>query len=450
MPLAGPPSPPATISKPTILHLGDPILYSQNTYHRLESQFQFINPPASDLHRLAFIDHLRKRTWGDFSAIMRPFWNTGGEMGKWDKEVIELLPETVKVYASAGAGYDWVDTQALADRGTQQYPSTCGNVPLFVHVLSTDMTEFSKLTCLLGILYCNARGASTEAVAIMALYHIISVFRNMTESHLSARSLNPDMFQHAHLNLPLTSHNPRGHTLGIIGLGDIGFAIAKKAHIALGMKIVYQDIVRKSISQEQEVNATYFASLEEMLGQSDCVLVAAPFTGETIITASVLAKFKPGSRLVNIARGSLIDEIALADALDSNHLSGAGLDVHANEPHVNERLANNWKVGMTSHTGGGALETWIEFERLAMENVERVLTGREALTGVNGHLIRREEPYAGLVNGYSSTDETTSRSHPVMNGQQHAPSLPLTNGTIDRSAGANTDMHRQTGIIGGV
>lgn len=139
MPLAGPPSPPATISKPIILHLGDPILYSQHTYHRLESQFKFINPPASDLQRLAFIDHLRKRTWGDFSAIMRPFWNTGGEMGRWDKEIIELLPETVKVYASAGAGYDWVDTQALADRGTLPLPPpTFRKLPLFVQALWTD------------------------------------------------------------------------------------------------------------------------------------------------------------------------------------------------------------------------------------------------------------------------------------------------------------------------
>ena len=65
-------------------------------------------------------------------------------MGKWDKEIIELLPETVKVYASAGAGYDWVDTQALADRGTQPYPFTFPKLPPFVHVLSTDKAEFFK------------------------------------------------------------------------------------------------------------------------------------------------------------------------------------------------------------------------------------------------------------------------------------------------------------------
>ena len=120
MPLAGPPSPPAAAGtgKPIILHLGDPIVHHLEFYSRLQSHFEFINPPLSDLHRPTFIKHLRERTWGNFSAIMRPFWNTGGEMGKWNGEIIELLPETVKVYASAGAGYDWVDTHALAQHGS--------------------------------------------------------------------------------------------------------------------------------------------------------------------------------------------------------------------------------------------------------------------------------------------------------------------------------------------
>lgn len=256
----------------------------------------------------------------------------------------------------------------------------------------------------------------------------------MTFSHLSARSLNPDNFNDAHFNLPGRSHNPRGHTLGIIGLGDIGFAVAKKVHTALGMKIIYNDVARKPISQEQEVNATYYSSLEEMLGQSDCILVATPFSGKTLITAPLLAKFKPGSRLVNIARGSLIDETALANELDSGHLSAAGLDVHADEPHVNERLARNWKVGLTSHTGGGALETWKSFERLAMENVERVLTGREALTAVNGHLIERREGDELHVNGHTSGKSDPST---VANGDDPAIAHPHANGSMRHQASTN-------------
>ena len=290
----------------------------------------------------------------------------------------------------------------------------------------------------------------------------------MTISHLSARSLDPKAFNEAHFDLPLTSRNPQNHSLGIIGLGDIGFAVAKKAHVGLGMKILYNDIERKPLSQEQQVDARFYSNLEEMLGESDCVLIATPFSGQTLITASLLEKFKPGSRLVNIARGSLIDETALADALDRGHLSGAGLDVHANEPHVNERLAKNWRVGMTSHTGGGALETWINFEKLALENVERVLVGREALTGVNGHLIEREENDAVTVNGHSSHDEAhnsgemspssithVDRGQAVSNHSDMYGPAQYSNGIngdngVSITQQMDGNMHRQTGIMGGV
>ena len=104
-------------TKPTILHLGAPIEHNLSLHKRMLSQFDIINPPLSDLEKPAFIRHLKARTWGDFDAIMRPFWNTGGQMGDWDKELIELLPRSVKVYASAGAGYDWVDVDCLSEHG---------------------------------------------------------------------------------------------------------------------------------------------------------------------------------------------------------------------------------------------------------------------------------------------------------------------------------------------
>ena len=103
--------------KPTILHLGDPIHYNPDLYSHLASNYTIINPPASSLERSAFKKHLQDRTWGDFSGMMRPFWNTGGEMGRWDRELIELLPTSLRIMASAGAGFDWVDTGALAEYG---------------------------------------------------------------------------------------------------------------------------------------------------------------------------------------------------------------------------------------------------------------------------------------------------------------------------------------------
>jgi len=121
-------------SKPVVLHLGEPIKYNTELYDHLESQFHIINPPASDWERPAFLNHLRNKTWGDFVAIMRPFWNTGGEMGRWDRELINLLPKGVKVYASAGAGYDWVDTDVLAEHGTLKLLVCCLSFDLTSHI----------------------------------------------------------------------------------------------------------------------------------------------------------------------------------------------------------------------------------------------------------------------------------------------------------------------------
>lgn len=246
-----------------------------------------------------------------------------------------------------------------------------------------------------GIIYTNGAGASTESVADMALFLIISVFRQMTWSSLAARSKSPTDFQKAHQKAMYTSHNPRDHTLGIVGLGNIGLAIAKKVRGGLGMRILYHDKVQKPAKQEDEVAATFYVSLDEMLGVSDCVLLASPH-GAPILNARTLSLLRPGSRVVNIARGSLVDENALADALESGHVSAAGLDVHTHEPSPNPRLIDRRDVTPTCHTGGASVETIIAFERLALENVEAVLTGQEPLTAVNKGSLRADTTTNGV------------------------------------------------------
>ena len=276
-------------------------------------------------------------------------------MGRYDKELVPLLPSSLKVFASAGAGYDWADLDVLAEH---------------------------------GILYCNGAAASSEAVGDMALWHILSVFRNLTWSALAARSLDRDQWLEAHENVPNTAHNPRGHVVGIIGLGNIGYTIAKKAYAALGVKILYHDLYRKGEDQEKAVEAKFCETIDELVSLADCTVLATPFRGQKLITADLLKKFKKGSRFVNIARGTLVDEEALADALDSGHLLAAGLDVHFDEPNVNPRLGKMRNVSVTCHNAGGALETRIGFERLAMENVMKILKGEEPLTPVNKHMMK--------------------------------------------------------------
>ncbi len=131
-------------SKPVVLHLGDPVKYNTELYDHLDSQFDIINPSASDLERPAFLNHLRNKEWGDFVAIMRPFWNTGGEMGRWDRELVNLLPKGVKVYASAGAGYDWVDTDVLAEHGTFKLLICCLSFDLASHIAASSDIQHQR------------------------------------------------------------------------------------------------------------------------------------------------------------------------------------------------------------------------------------------------------------------------------------------------------------------
>ena len=224
----------------------------------------------------------------------------------------------------------------------------------------------------------------------MAIFHILSVFRNMTWTHLAARSGDPEQWTEAHKYATMTAHNPRGHVLGIIGLGNIGYTIAKKAYGCFGVKVYYHDIVKKSAEQEAAVGATYVDELDKLLAVSDCVVLATPFGGKVLLDAERFAKFKPGGRFVNIARGTLVDEAALVAALKSGHLHAAGLDVFQNEPHVHPELPAMNNVTLTCHNGGGAIETNHGFERLAMENIESFVLKGKPLTPVNAHLFKKE------------------------------------------------------------
>ncbi|KAK7749308.1 hypothetical protein SLS62_008277 [Diatrype stigma] len=342
--------------KPVVLHIGDAVKHNPEIYERFASEFTVIRPSAEERQREPFLQALRDRKWGDFDAVFRPFWNTGGEMGRWDKELIPLLPKSMKIYASAGAGYDWADVDIMAEH---------------------------------GILYCNGAQASSEAVADMAIFHILSVFRNLTWSHLAARSGDPAQWTEAHKYATMTSHNPRGQTLGIVGLGNIGLTIARKAHAGFGMRIAYHDLVRKPDAAVADLQPAFYERLADLLAAADCVVLATPYAGgRALIDRERLARFKPGARFVNIARGALVDEDALVESLQSGHLFAAGLDVFQNEPHVHPALRAMRNVTLTCHNAGGAIETNYGFERLAMENIEALLLRGKALTPVNAHLMK--------------------------------------------------------------
>lgn len=213
-------------------------------------------------------------------------------MGQWDEELISLLPSSVKIFASAGAGFNWADVDALARR---------------------------------GIWYANGAGASDEAVSDTALYMILSVFRNFTRSQLAARTADPEIFMQTHKFIATISKNPRGHVLGIVGLGNISKKLCFKAK-ALGMTIVYYDIIRQKPEEEQRLGVQYFPTLEDMLQVADCVSLHVPLNECTkhLMDRKAFESMKDGARLINTARGEVVEENALIEALECGKLSAAG------------------------------------------------------------------------------------------------------------------------------
>lgn len=325
------------MGKPTVLYLGEPIKYNQEFYHKeFESRFNVIQNEYLD--RQAFMAALEANKFGDFIAIFRPHFHRGGEMGQWDEELVSKLPSSVRIFASAGAGYNWANTDVLAAR---------------------------------GILYCNSPGASDEAVSDMAIYMILSTFRNLTRSALAARSGDPTKFELAHSTNSLDSDNLKNRMLGIVGFGSIGRLLAQKAYRGFNMQIHYYDAIRASADDEAVTNATFHSSIESLLTLVDCISLHTPYNTKThhLIGAAELAKMKKGARVVNTARGKIIDENALIAALKTGHIAAAGLDVHYNEPHVNPELIAMDKVTLTCHNGGAALDTPVNFELLSMKNI---------------------------------------------------------------------------------
>ncbi|KAK8097000.1 2-ketogluconate reductase [Apiospora kogelbergensis] len=333
-----------------VLHIGDPIQYNPQTYAALAASFSVVRPTAAERARPQFLQALREWRWGDFDAVLRPFWGTGGEMGRWDRELVSLLPPSVRVFASAGAGFDWADVELLGER---------------------------------GIVYCNGGLAAAEAVADFAVALVIGTFRSLP--YCLSSSASSRAFEKCHDDATPRSRNLRSQTLGLVGLGNIGQQLALKFTLAFGMTVLYYDIERKPAALEAKLGVRFCASLEALVRSSDCVVLCTPSGAGRLINAQSLEWFRPGGRLVNVARGSLVDEEALADALEAGRLGAAALDVHANEPAVHPRLAAlaGDRVMLTCHNAGGTVETHVGFEELAMRNVMAVLGGGAPITPVN-------------------------------------------------------------------
>lgn len=196
-----------------------------------------------------------------------------------------------------------------------------------------------------GITVKNTPNASSDSVAELALAHMFSVARFLGTSNYTMR--NGEWNKKKYNGIELS-----GKTLGIIGMGRIGQALAKKAS-ALGMSVIYNDIFGKQGQLPYD-----FLPMEELLKKSDFVSLHVPYDKEkgSIIGSKEIALMKDGAYIINCARGKVVDEQALLVALDNGKLSGAGIDVFAEEPTKNEKLINHPMVSITPHIGAATKE----------------------------------------------------------------------------------------------
>ena len=207
-----------------------------------------------------------------------------------------------------------------------------------------------------GIKVTNTPRSSSASVAELALSHMFALARFVGISNVTMRNgeWNKKKYEGVELN---------GKTLGLIGMGRISQELAKRA-CALGMDVIYTDILGKIPDVAYE-----YTTQEEVLKRADFVSLHIPASpdGKPVITAADLALMKPTAYIINTARGGLIDEDALCDALDNGKLAGAALDVYPSEPPKNERLLQNPLLSLTPHIGGSTKEAQ---KRIGAEIVE--------------------------------------------------------------------------------
>ena len=176
--------------------------------------------------------------------------------------------------------------------------------------------------------------------------------------------------------VPLSS-DPAGKVLGILGMGGIGTALARRA-VAFGMKVGYHNRNRLSPDAEAALGVVYFASKQDLLRQSDVVSLNLPLTPQTKHTIST-AEFelmKRSAILINTARGPVVNEVALIAALEQGVIGGAGLDVYENEPHIPQALLSNPRAVCLPHVGTVSYETQREMEAVCIRNlVQGLKTG---------------------------------------------------------------------------
>ncbi len=229
-----------------------------------------------------------------------------------------------------------------------------------------------------GIMVTNTPKVLTEDTADMTMALILSVPRRLIEG---AAILTDGKDWQGWAPMWMLGHRIGGKRLGIIGMGRIGQAVARRAH-AFGLQIHYHNRKPVAPSIEEELGATYWESLDQMLARMDIISVNCPHTPATfhLLSARRLKLLKKDAYIVNTARGEVIDEAMLTKLIESGDIAGAGLDVYEHEPAVSPkllRLAKAGKVTLLPHMGSATIEGRVEMGEKVMINIRTFLDGHK-------------------------------------------------------------------------
>ena len=235
-----------------------------------------------------------------------------------------------------------------------------------------------------GVLATNAPGVLTETTADMGFALMMAAARRITEGEHYLRAGQWDRWAYD----MLIGQDVHGATLGIIGMGRIGQAIARRGALGFGMKVLYHNRSRLPEADEAAVGAQY-VSKQELLQRADHVVLVVPYSAEShhTIGAAELALMKPSATLTNIARGGIVDDHALAHALQTGQIAAAGLDVFEGEPKVIPELLACTNVVLTPHIASATVPTRLAMANLAADNLIDFLLHGKALTPLNPEVL---------------------------------------------------------------
>jgi gluconate 2-dehydrogenase len=287
----------------------------------------------------------------------------------------ELQKELSSVVGALVAGSERIDANALA-----QAKNLKAVANISVGYNNFDVPAMTSA----GVMATNTPDVLTDTTADFGFALLMATARRITESEHWVRAGYWDKWSIVNNPLGMDLHHS---TIGIIGMGRIGQGIAKRA-LGFGMKVIYCNRSRLSEAHEKACGATY-VSKEELLRTADHVVLVLPYTAEShhTIGATEIAQMKPTATLINIARGGIVDDVALAQALQEGKIFAAGLDVFEGEPNVHPDLLKLSNVVLAPHIASATEKTRRAMVDLAIENLRAALDGKKPPSLINQELF---------------------------------------------------------------